>query len=268
MAQISRPYQIALAAMAVLALVWFVALHGHAGGSSQSSPSVATKASAPAARPSAGAQEREAAKATPIYKGAAPGVEGLTRDIARAHGAVATSQRNAAELQRRSAQASDEAVGRTGPRGQAGTTGAGAGAHKSAAAKATVHPSAAAPAKGAAGHDAQKTPPRPSQQAAVERDLAHGKTVLLLFWNPASSVDRAVRSQAMTLAGGSKGKVAVHVARASQVGLFGPVTEVAHVYQTPTVLIVARPGLVTTLTGLVDSFGLQQAVREAERSHK
>lgn len=262
MAQISRPYQIALAAMAVLALVWFVALRGHGGGSSE--PGVAVKPSAPAAPPSGAAQEREAAKPTHIYKGAAPGVEGLTRDIAKAHGAVATSQRNAAELKRKSAQASGEAPG------QAGSTGA-ANAGKGAATKAAARrssPAAPATSRSVVRDAAPKTPPRPAQQALVERELTHGKTVVLLFWNPKSSVDRTVRSQALSLAGASKGKVAVHVARADQVGLFGPVTEVAHVYQTPTILIVAHPGLVTTLTGLIDAFGLEQALREAEHARK
>jgi hypothetical protein len=263
MAQISRPYQIALAAMALLALVWFVALHGHAGGSSE--PSVAVKPSPPVTQPKGAAQEREAAKSTHIYKGAAPGVEGLTRDIAKAHGAVATSQRNTAQLQRKAAQASGEAAG------QKASTAASAG--KGVAAKATVHRSTPtapnhAPKGSVVRQATPNTPPRPAQQALVERELTHGKTVVLLFWNPKSTVDRTVRSQALSLAGASKGRVMVHVARASQVGLFGPVTEVAHVYQTPTILIVAHPGLVTTLTGLVDAFGLKQALREAEHAHK
>jgi hypothetical protein len=57
--------------------------------------------------------------------------------------------------------------------------------------------------------------------------------------------------------------VTVHAALAHQVGMFGTITEVAHVYQTPTILIVNRHGLVSTLTGLTDVFALQQAVREA-----
>lgn len=109
---------------------------------------------------------------------------------------------------------------------------------------------------------------RPPQQLEVEHQLAHGKTVLLLFWDPKSSVDNTVRSQVLGLGKGSKGKVAVHTALADQVGLFGTVTEVAHVYQTPTILIVGRHGLITTLTGLLDRFSLEQAVREAEQANR
>ena len=104
MAQLSRPYQIALLALMVLVAA-FLALGRHpssTGGSAQSSTpagaSAAGASHAPASPSSAvsaattTAEEKAAAAATPVYHGAAPGVEGLSRDIARAHGAVATSQ--------------------------------------------------------------------------------------------------------------------------------------------------------------------------------
>jgi hypothetical protein len=86
---------------------------------------------------------------------------------------------------------------------------------------------------------------------------------MLVFWNPRSSVDREVLAQTDALAGGSKGTVTVHTALPSQVSRYGKITEVVHVYQTPTILIVNRRGVVSTLTGLTDVFALQQAVREA-----
>jgi hypothetical protein len=267
MAQVSRPFQIGLAAAAVLALVWFVALHGHGAGSGgSSSPSASSQPSATAtsrAAPNAGSTG--AGAPSKIYHGAAPGVEGLTRDVAKAHGAVARSQRNAAELQRKSAQASGEGSRQAAARGgvSAATVAHGKSAGAAAHARGATHASSA---QSAGGRSASANA-RPPQQAQVERELTHGKTVVLVFWNPKSSVDVAVRSQALALGSGSKGKVAVHVARANQVGLFGPVTEVAHVFQTPTVLIVSRHGLVSTLTGLTDTFALRQAVREAGRAN-
>lgn len=90
--------------------------------------------------------------------------------------------------------------------------------------------------------------------------------MLLVFWQPKSTVDQTVRQQALAVGAHSKGHVVVHVALARQVGLFGPVTEVTHVYQTPTVLIVGRGGLVSELTGLQDEFSLRQSVREAEHA--
>src|SRR6478736_5391653 len=93
MTQISRPFQIALAAVAVLGVVWVLALHGHSSNSTQ-----------PASQSSGGGNS--AASPSKIYHGSAPGVEGLTRAVDKAHGAVATSQQNAKELEEKSAAAS------------------------------------------------------------------------------------------------------------------------------------------------------------------
>lgn len=265
MAQLSRPYQIALGAVAVLGLVWVMALRGH--GSNPSEPTPASPhASAPAsASTSAAAEAKAAAAPTPIYHGAAPGVEGLTRAIAKAHGAVATSQQNAQQLQSKSGEASGESqASANAPTSVAAAKGA-------ASAKATQKSiEAAALARRTARHShsspAKVHRGRTAAQIKVESELAHGKTVMLVFWNPKSSVDREVRSQASALVAGSKGTVTIHAALPHQVGMFGKITEVVHVYQTPTILIVNRRGVVSTLTGLTDVFALQQAVREARKA--
>ncbi len=63
MAQVSRPFQIALAAVVLFAVVWFVALQGH-GSSSGSTPVASTPA------PTAAAQAKAAAAPTKVYHGA------------------------------------------------------------------------------------------------------------------------------------------------------------------------------------------------------
>jgi hypothetical protein len=263
--QISRPFQIALAAVALLGLVWVVALHGHAPGQHESTGS----APAPAQAPSAQAQAKAAAKPTPIYHGAAPGVEGLTRAVAKAHEAVATSQRNAAELAQHSREASNEA---TAGSGASAARVAAAQAHANAlarsAAAARAHEAAARAQRLAHPHAAAKHSAgnRPAAQVAVEHEVAQGKTVLLLFWNSKSSVDREVRSETTAMVRSSKGTLALHVAAPNQVGKFGSLTEVVHVYQTPTILIVNKRGVVSTLTGLTDTFALRQLVHEARRA--
>lgn len=255
MAQLSRPFQIALAAVAVLGLVWVVALHGHAPGQHEST------GTAPTPAPSAKAQEKAAAAPTKIYKGAAPGVEGLTRAIAKAHGAVALSQQNAHELQRRSREASRE------PSTSSSIASHGA-ARQSAAANHARQ--AAARVRRAPAHKAvsgeRTADRRPAAQVAVEHEVARGKTVLLLFWDSKSSVDREVHSETQAMVASSKGKLALHSAAPRQVGEFGSLTEVAQVYQTPTILIVNRRGVVSTLTGLTDTFSLRQLVHEAQRA--
>jgi hypothetical protein len=259
-AQVSRPFQIALGAVALLGLVWVIALRAHGSNPSEPAPSsssVPTAATSPAGQPKVATRGH-------VYHGAAPGVEGLTRAVAKARGAVASSQQNANRLQRKSGEASGE------PHAPASTPSKVA-ASKGASSTTSTQRSilAAALARKAAGARHGRTTPskghsgRSAAQVTVEGELAHGKTVMLVFWNPKSTVDREVEAQASALASGSKGTVRMHAALPRQVGAFGKITEVAHVYQTPTVLIVNRHGIVSTLTGLTDVFALQQAVREA-----
>ncbi|HET7296027.1 MAG TPA: hypothetical protein VFI66_02735, partial [Gemmatimonadales bacterium] len=66
MAQLSRPYQIALAALVLAVVMWFIAFGRHSRSTSGPSPS----APAPSAS-GGGAGSRH------IYHGSAPGVEGL-----------------------------------------------------------------------------------------------------------------------------------------------------------------------------------------------
>jgi len=300
MAQLSRPYQIALLALATLVLVWFVALHRPGGGSS--SPSVASSSggssagSSSAGSSSAGSSSAggsSAAGTSSVYHGAAPGVEGLTKDIQKAHGAVSTSQSNAQELQRKSAQASGEAAsggvpaaGASHGANSAAPTHAGASVGKLAGAAApagshTQTHSSASAASSSASRTIPVIPQRtpraqsgsaaaapskstPAMQTVLAGELKRGKVVLLLFWNPSSSDDVAVNHQVQAVAHKSAGHVAVHIASASQVGSFGSITRDIQVYQTPTLLIVNPDGQVTTLTGYTDAYAIEQAITEAQ----
>lgn len=301
MAQLSRPYQIILGVVVVFGLIWAVALRGHSSNPSE------PRASAPTAPNSAsvnGSSGGNPAAATPVYHGAAPGVEGLTKAIAKAHGAVAESQRNVQEQANRAhaltgeAQASATTTHTTtaGKTTQNVTV-----THKTNAASSLAHRTITSSRKTSTqAHGTTTTVTRtstttvhkvtpvhrvaaptdkptvrvhstvkhssskPAQQVAVEHELAQGKTVMLFFWTPSSTVDQQNVDQAKTLVARSKGTLTLHLALANQVGEFGTITEVVHVYQTPTILIVNKHGVVSTLTGLTDVFALEQAVQEAQ----
>jgi hypothetical protein len=258
MAQLSRPYQIGLAALGVFALAWFAVLHRP--GSSPSEPASAPSAHVSSSNPPASAGSNSAPGAsTPTYHGAAPGVEGLTRDIAKAHGAVATSEKNAAQLQSKSAAASNEAA----PSGASTTPAKHAAASAPAAASVTVVHKPAAPHANASTTAAAQAA---AQQVVLKHELAQGKTVLLLFWNPKSSDDQSVRGALRAVSAHQKGGVAVHVALAGQVGLYGSVTKNVQVLQTPTLLIVGKKGAAVTMTGLVDQYAIEQAILEAKKA--
>ncbi|HXC23002.1 MAG TPA: hypothetical protein VNU28_00330, partial [Solirubrobacteraceae bacterium] len=106
MAQLSRPYQIVLGVAVVFGLIWAVALRSHSSNPSQP---IASTPTAPNSASANGSSGGNAAAPTKIYHGAAPGVEGLTRAIAKAHGAVAESQRNVQEQANRAQALTGEA---------------------------------------------------------------------------------------------------------------------------------------------------------------
>jgi hypothetical protein len=253
MTQLSRPFQIALVAMGLFAAVWFLALRGHSSSTS-SSGSPASASPAPAAGKSAAPSS--------VYHGSAPGVEGLTRAIAKAHGAVAESERNAQALQEKS----------------------GALASKSSAtSRATLtRPAVKAKPAGALTPSARPNT-RPAGQLWVERELNQRHTVALLFLNPTGADDLRVRHELGLLIAaqrrssvvkgrevgdesvvpeppGPEETLTMRVARAGQVASFGSFTRAVRVDQTPTVLLVNSRGQTTALPGLTDAFALEQAV--------
>ena len=100
-------------------------------------------------------------------------------------------------------------------------------------------------------------------QATVAAELKQHKVVLLLFWNPSSSSDAAVRRQVQIVAHKLGRSVAVHTTSANQVSSFGSITRDIQIYQTPTLLIVNPHAQVTTVTGYTDAYALEQTIREA-----
>ncbi|HLB20477.1 MAG TPA: hypothetical protein VK605_00080 [Solirubrobacteraceae bacterium] len=280
MTQISRPLQIALVAIVLFAAVWFVALRGHSsGGESSSSPASSSAQPAspePASPSSSGAGSSGSsgssgsAGSSPssgsTYHGSAPGVAGLTRAIAKARGAVAQSQKQAA--------AQSGAKHTSGSPSSSSTHASKAGSHTGSSAGAN----AAAPSGGAKGSSGKATPSGsstkqtagvPAKQAIVQSELKHGQTVVILFWNRKGSDDVAVHVELRLLQIVGKRllpedrKLAFHYARAGEVGQFGSITHSLQVLQTPTTLVISPSGDAKTLTGLVDAYTIQQAIREA-----
>ncbi len=285
MAQLSRPFQIAFVAVALLAGVWLFALQGHSTSTSSSgstaAPASAPATSAPASSAAAGGESKAAAEAkaagtpTPVYHGAAPGVEGLTRDIAKAHEAVATSERNARQLEAKSAQASDEAASAHA----APTTAAAPVASARVRAPATKVPTKVVAPRVAARTSTPASPVHksssasgapstttPSGQRSVESALAKGDVVVLLFWNPSGAEDVSVHRALRSLPRGRGHKLAVQEALVSKVASYGSITRGVSVVTTPTLLVIDKQGKTLVLTGVQDAFSIEQAIGEARSS--
>ncbi len=280
MAQLSRPYQVALAVLLLLAVVWAVAIRPHS--SSTGGSGAYPVASAPAAPASS-----SASASSSVYHGSAPGVAGLTRAIAKAHGAVLTSEHNAKQLTERSAQASSTTAG-------AGTAAAAGTSATSSHAVAKTAPAAKAPAASVAGTPkvakqgikAQSGAGRtPARQALVERALHEGKVAVILFWSNKGTDDVAVHEELrvleavhhlirplartpqvrrnLKLSGLELQKpFAAFFASAKDVASFGSITRRVQIYSTPTILIVGKSGKTTVITGLTDAYSIEQAIDE------
>ncbi len=289
MAQISRPFQIALAVVVLFAGVWLFALQGRInstsdGGSSSSAPASSASSSSSAtastgsptvsatAHAKAGGRAKGSAHGkaggSHIYHGSAPGLEGLTRDVSRAH----------------------EAVAKIGASPQASSTSS--AHHSSSGASASVHASggtAAKPAVKTAAKPATRTSTVPASsvhgpsttkhaasralvltgQHTVEAELKRGDVVLLLFWNPNGSDDAAVHralQQVRATARNPRQPIAVQEANASQVASYGSVTRGVQVNATPTLFVINKKGQALVLTGVQDAFSIEQAISEARSS--
>ena len=268
MAQLSRPFQIGLAAVAVLAAGWLLLIRGHgesSGGSSAGNSAQVASTPAHAAAPAPKKAEGTAGQAT--GHGSASSLGPFGHAIEKARGAVATSEQNAKQLNERSARASNETTTTSTPR-PAETT---ASPSKTKGSNTTSTPAATtsapakappAPAKSASPSNAAAT----SQQHLVEAQLTQGKIAVILFWDPKGAEDRLVHSTLRAMRGNRSLGIAVDEASAAQVASFGTITRGVQVYGTPTMLFVNKHGRAVTLTGLQDEYSITQAVREARRA--
>ena len=271
MQQISRPYQIALVVLVLAAATWFVAFghHSNSGSGSPSSSSASSSSSQPgeSASASSGSSGSSASSPSPIYHGSAPGVEGLTKDIAKAHAAVGTSEAYARHQEEKSAQAtattpSEAAAQSTKP---ATPTPAPASKHAttttpSTSASTHVKATHTTTPSGASVTTVKVRAGAPAGQKAVEEAVARGKVALVLFWNPTGTNDHTVRSQVQSVEKNHL-PVVVFEAFATEVALYGAITRQVPVYGTPTILLVGAKDA-TSLTGLQDAFSIEQAIRE------
>jgi hypothetical protein len=136
---------------------------------------------------------------------------------------------------------------------------------KAEAAGAKSAPTASKPAATpAAGADKAK-PAESKQNPALERvlgDLDKKRTVVLLFWDGKTSVDREVR-RAVAATDRHEGRVKVHVQRISKLGAFEPITRGVPVVSSPTVLVIGRDRKARTVAGLTVTSEIDELVDRA-----
>jgi len=266
MAQISRPFQIALVAVVLLAGVWLFALQGHTSSTSPSSSS-APAASTPATTATSATAPAHAAAGAKATHAAS---HGLARTSAHtspaAHGrrASAPSAKHSAAPAHRTSTASAPAVH---PSASATHTAAPPSAKAHTPAASGAHTAAPATSGASTAHSAPANA-APAGQRTVESELAKGDVVVLLFWNPLGADDTVVHravQQVQAAARRSHHALAVHEATAAKVGEYGSVTRGVQVDATPTVFVINRHASAIVLTGIQDAFSIEQAIAEARQ---
>jgi hypothetical protein len=282
MAQISRPFQIALAVVVLFAGVWLFALQGRFtsssnGSSGSSAPASSASSSSPAPASTSSATAKPAAHAgsasSHVYHGPVPGLEGLTRDVSRAHQAVAKIGASPQTPGASSAPHSSSAAAGTPASTSTHASSTNATPTTKTAAKPDTKTSSAVPSSAAGGTSTAKHAATNAivltGQHTVEAELKQGDVVLLLFWNPNGTDDVVVHralQQVQHTARSPRQPIAVQEASASQIASYGSVTRGVQVNATPTLFVINKKGQALVLTGVQDAFSIEQAISEARSS--
>ncbi len=214
MTQVSRPILIVLLASVALAGVWLVALRPKAADTTTSAPTAT-----------------------------APGEAGLGRAIAKAKGAVSTSQSAAQRSEQAAASASGDAP-------------ATATSPATNSSKTSASPSSAAPVKRAL----PKLDPG-DRSRPILRQLAHGKVAVVLFFNSKGADDHAAM-RAVRAADRHHGRVAVHMIPIRRVGDYNALTADVPVLQAPTVLVIGPDRKARTVVGYTEVKMIDQTIAD------
>src|SRR4051794_6389962 len=249
--QVSRPMQIALVAVVLLAGMWFTVLKPKSGDSASSfTPVQRTTAAAP---PSAGATGT-----------AAPGVKGLATAVDKAKAASATSDAANARVQA----ATGSAATVTGSPAAAQAT-ATAKAKHGAATSAKAKAKAATPAAAKSGAKAATT--KAATAADVDPSdrllafLDKGKVLVMLFEGKGADDKAARRAVHLTARHDAKHVVSAYIP-ITDVGKYEAITTDVQVLTSPTILVIGKDRKATPLTGFVDAAVVAQAVGDARRA--
>lgn len=193
----------------------------------------------------------------------APGQQGLESAIGKANNAVAQSQA--------SAKAAEQAAGQPAT---ATSTKAKAKATAVAKPKAQAAPVKATPATKATPAATTKPAAKPlpalqpgDRSGPMLQDLADGKVVVALFYNPHASDDNAVL-RAVRSANTRHGRVVLHSIPIDNVGDYSALTTGVQILQTPTVLVMGPDFKASTLVGYTDVDSINQAVFDAGKFAK
>lgn len=245
MNQVSRPMQIALGAVLVFALLWFVAL-----------------------RPDPAAEDVAATPVTPTATAtAAPNADAGGATAKSALGKTVETAKEGAAAADATAKARETATGEEAP---TSTPDSAATADPSAAAPAATTP--AAPAK--ATKTAAKATDDSSERSAAEtkadrvirsikRDLKARRAVVVLVWAKTGKEDQILKRRVTKEINRRKGKVTVHLIPVGEVGRYDGLLGGLSLGQTPSTIVIAPNNQAKVLGGLVSTARLDRLTSSA-----
>ena len=149
---------------------------------------------------------------------------------------------------------------------------AAAAASGDSTAGATAKPTTPAKAKATAAPKAKPTPPLPKlepgdRSGPILRDLADGRVVVALFYDPHASDDNAAL-RAVRAADRRNGKVIVHSIPVNDVGDYNALTTGVQVLEAPTVLVIGPDHKARTIVGYTEVKEIDQTVFDVGRFGK
>ena len=275
MAQLSRPYQIGLAAIALLAVAWLLLVQGHSSNTSSpgsATPPTATTRIKDATAPTPAATAKAAAPtkaAATTHHSSASAVGTHSKATAKTHRAASTSHKTAQPSSATTTHTHTSAAATAPAAKKAPATKApGATSTHSSSSPTTASTKTSAPAKTkpATPGSATKSASTATREAAVEAALKRGQTALILFWNPKAADDDAIHQAVRQVGANRSLHVFVQEASAGEVADFGTITRGVQVYGTPTLLVVNKSGQTLTLTGVQPAYAIEQAIQESQHS--
>jgi hypothetical protein len=242
--QVSRPMQIALVAVVLLAGMWFTVLKPKPA---DDSASVTPVTPAPTAAASSSSSPK-----------VAPGVKGLSRAVDKAKAASSASDATNAKIQAATGNGASASSSAASSSKAKATKSVAATKHKLTATPANAKTTTAAKAK---AKPAAKVDPSDRLLAY----LAKGKTLVVLFEGKGAD-DKAARKAVHETAKADPKHVVSAYVPITKVGDYEKITSDVQVYGSPTILVIGADRKATALTGFVDAPSVQQAVGDARRA--
>lgn len=246
MNQVSRPMQIALAAVLVFAALWFVAL----------------KPKDDAAEPvAAGPATPAATSPRPVDAGGAAASSTLGKAVESANNAANAANTATRQREQQTGDAASSAPAATSP---AATTPGSAAKPAAPAASSAATAAARAKAKKAKGTERSASQRRADRVTeAVGKHLAAGRAVVVLVSSPTGSEDKILRKRVKHEMNRRGGRVKVYFISVSKVGLYEGLLGSLNLGQTPSTIVIAPNNEAKVLGGLVSTARLDRLTSAA-----